>query len=1141
MHAMPLQRPPVSRVDTASRASLSFARPDDSPAPVTDRGPIAVGPGAAGIAAARREALRDDADAGGIQLGKVQSPVLRPETLERPRLLEWLRAKVNGRVVLLIADAGYGKTTLLADFSRRSRLRTLWYRLDETDRDWTSFIRHLVAAGREHDPAFAPRTAALLAESGVGGPSRETVLDAFIRELPSIAADGAILVFDDFHLVDDAVDVKHVARELVQRAPERLTFVFASRRQPTIPLSRLRAIGEVAELVTDDLRFDAAETAKLFTETYGRPVEIDVLADLARRTEGWVASLQLVQAALRDRTPAEIRRFVRTLNGADHEMYDYLAEEVVGDLDDELKQFLMFTSVLQVVTPELAQGASERCPEDVARLTLAAERLTLLSRVSGGPRTHLRYHPLVREFLEARLHASGGAEVVADVHLRAARSTADWRVAAHHYREAGATDEMLSAVAANIPVIMSNGQHLLADEFIASATAASRPAVLNLVISRVEMQRRDYEAAAAASRSVLAEADEPAHRDYALLNLVTLSWNRGDHEEALGLAQELANSTGDINLRHIAELTRDLLAGSSDGNVAALERKLRKLADGQRGIHRYHYGVSMLNLANLSWLLDRPEQALRDATEAAEALETTSGLMERATAVATQVLAVAARGDWEAYGRLRVEFDSGPRARADADSLIEIADATSAFLDPDDFDFALRGITTEHLSPPFAGLLACVAARAFARRGMHDEARRWLDTHPNDWGTMIGSRTEFLFTEAYVRAAATPAHVVPAAHDALGAAKKQQTHRWRHLTELLIAAHGSSRAFSSEVVRTSTESPWSLTYLADLVVPRLDLLDDAAYMAIARVAQVHPGRWRHDLRRAVDADASAVSAARLLDAIGQREDIGRLRRFARLRRRPRADGNVGRSLARRLAERVFVDDQGRVLLRIGERTVLGSQIRRKVLALLCFLLSRPDMSATRDQVLDALWPDLDPAVAVNSLNQTLYFLRRVFEEDYVEDLSPGYVNHDSEVIWLDPDLVTSRSSLCGALIKGIARPPAPDDVKRLVDLYHGRFALDFEYEEWAAGYRDTLHAAYLEIVERAVQDDIVSGHLDRGISNARRVLQVDAGADQIEVSLLRLYRAAGAYSAASEQYAHYAARVREDLGVEPPSLDALVG
>ena len=234
-----------------------------------------------------------------------------------------------------------------------------------------------------------------------------------------------------------------------------------------------------------------------------------------------------------------------------------------------------------------------------------------------------------------------------------------------------------------------------------------------------------------------------------------------------------------------------------------------------------------------------------------------------------------------------------------------------------------------------------------------------------------------------------------------------------------------------------------------------------------------------------------------------------------------------------------IEDQGRVGISVAERDVAGTSVRRKVLALLCFLITKADLAATRDQVLDALWPELDPEIAINSLNQTLYFLRRVFEENYTEDLSPGYVHHDSDVIWLDPELVTARSVECRRLIHDMPPRPSPDDVERLTVLYRGRFALDFEYEEWASAYRDSLHAAYLEIVERSVLDDFSSGHYDRGIRVARRALDVDATAEQIEVALLRLYRVSGAHAAAAEQYAHYATYMREELGVEPPPLDAL--
>ncbi len=93
---------------------------------------------------------------------------------------------------------------------------------------------------------------------------------------------------------------------------------------------------------------------------------------------------------------------------------------------------------------------------------------------------------------------------------------------------------------------------------------------------------------------------------------------------------------------------------------------------------------------------------------------------------------------------------------------------------------------------------------------------------------------------------------------------------------------------------------------------------------------------------------------------------------------------------------------------VGDRRVDGSSIRRKVLTLACFLLTRPAFTAARDQVLEALWPDLDPGVAVNSLNQTVYFLRRVFEPRYVEDESANYLHHDGEVVRFDPDRHIAR-------------------------------------------------------------------------------------------------------------------------------------
>jgi DNA-binding SARP family transcriptional activator len=1044
--------------------------------------------------------------------------------------------------VLLLADAGYGKTTLLADFSRRTRMRTLWYRLDHEDRDWTALLHHLVAAGREHDPAFAPATAGLLAEVGVSGPRRDAVVDTFLRELPTVVDDGGVMIIlDDFHLVDDAADARHIARELVARAPERVCVVFASRRAPTVPLARLRAVGEVAEIGTDDLRFDTHETELLFNQTYGRRLEPDVVRELAMRTEGWAASLQMVNAALRDRSTADIRAFVRSLTGADQDLYDYLAEEVVGDLDRDLQRFLMETSILQVVTPELARIATGLGDAAVEAFATAAERMTLLTRRTDSPRTHQRYHPLVREFLEARFRAFDGVDAVRALHARVADATAatDWRLGAHHFREADERQRMLDVVDAAIPTIMGSGQYALAGSFIADVAPDDRPAGLALITSRVDMQQGDYKAAIDASRALLdAELNEPIQRDHAILNLMTLYLNFGDATNARAFAAELQESGSDENLRRIAGATIAMIDAAGEGTLDDVDAALREVLRGQGSGQALHLGVTLLNLASIALIQDRTDRALDYASRAIQSLAETSGRMESGNAMTNLAVAHAREGDvdramellepWALEGPAEVTVEAahiadsfGSRSRSAA--LLELLSATRMTSINDRNSYLLTLARHQVRGRDFA------AARESLMQITHDN---W--TEPA-FGTAVQClRAHLLVAEGGDEAS-------EAARLAVRLAAAQSAHSWARVSRILHGATQGQTALSSEVANVGAASPWILTYVADVIAPRIGGLSHEALDQVSRSAQLHPARWRTELRRQIDTglDHGMVQLGRMLEDIGEREDVRRLRSIAKRRRRDHQSADLGRALARRIARRVRFEDQGRVSLHLGDRVVPGSAVRRKVLALACFLISRPGMSSTRDQVLDALWPSLDPEVAVNSLNQTVYFLRRVFEEDYIEDESPGYVNHDSEIVWLDPELITSRSADCRAYLRVMSRPAAPDEVERLTELYRGRFALDFEYEEWASDYRDSLHASFLEIVERSVRDDLANGHYDRGIRVARAALEVEPAAEQIEITLLRLYRQTGAHAAAAEQYSHYAAAQRADLGIEPPGLESL--
>jgi DNA-binding SARP family transcriptional activator len=377
--------------------------------------------------------------------------------------------------------------------------------------------------------------------------------------------------------------------------------------------------------------------------------------------------------------------------------------------------------------------------------------------------------------------------------------------------------------------------------------------------------------------------------------------------------------------------------------------------------------------------------------------------------------------------------------------------------------------------------------------------------------------------------------------DALRFAESQQAWFWWKTIRLTQALAADEAALISHVRSLGPHDSAYLSIQAELVVRRLGDLADDAFEIVRQEALLRPERWRWALRQVllkVDARPGDIRRnAQLLDEVGDATDIKLLRKLAH--RKSLRIPDAGRALARRVAPQAFIDDLGRVTIQLGGRVIAGTDVRKKVLSLLTFLLTRPQFSASREQVIEALWPEMEPEAGANSLNQTSYFLRQILEPKTDDDSSAGYLNSRADLIWLDPRLVRSRSSECLQLISAIRKDPAPALISKLAESYTGRFAVDFMYDDWASTFRDGLHASYLDRIERAITADMRAGALERALSIAQLALQADPDAEQIELCLLRLYRRMGANAAAAEQYAHYSSVMREQLGVEPPPLESI--
>jgi len=1141
----------TASVDRHASSSLSFATQRVAQPPFGGRIPVAVGPGRTPPGFSPNRVSGERVSEFPLQSAKVQRPALRAETLQRDRLLDWLSAQAESRVILVTADAGYGKTTLLADFTRRTRRRVLWYRIDANDRSWVSLVRYLVASGREVDSGFGAITQDLLDRIGTAeSPSREEVIAALIGDFNYFGGGGGtILILDDYHLVDDVPEIRSVLNEFVAGAPERLTIVLAGRRQPSLALARLRSTGAVVELRTEDLRFDVSESERLFRDVYHRSLDRDLLADLARRTDGWAACLQLVQAALRDRTPVEIRDFIEGLSGATGDLHDYLAEEVVGDLQPAAQQFLMRIALLQSVHPGLAAVVGEVDDVEAGRLVAEADRLSLLSRRSDARGGGRRYHPLVQEFLQARLLREVGQGEILRLHRLIAgfAATSDWRLAAHHYAAAGDIDDLNRLVEASVPLIMAGGDFALAETFIDRLPDGRTSPIFNIVLSRMELHRDRAENAVRLAESAVASqrlGGPGPILDQALVNLASVYHQAGRLRECVQAAVELCEIGQSTHLVAIARALIEMVVSSVNGPIDPALDHLYSMADGHRASGDLHYlGITELNIGELERTKGNAAAALVAANEAIGALQASSASHDLPAARTIRAWALA-HEDHQDEALRELDLARIQEFRLVRDEVIlEAASILLAYLSASRARSVLAllgpiGEMAPDLSDQYRLLLAEFdLADGNPHRAIEELAHIELDEPRRE----SGSKAHAMTLLALSAALAGHAEALDLAEAAYAQAESQGAARWGiqaafvrgaligdHALELALQRHGEAAG------------PW-VSVMAELFLS--DLVGESRYVRaiVEQQVRARPERWRPSLRRALQEGTHGTKcrAAELLDLVGESSDVLTLRAFSRQIRGSSGTIAIGRSLARRVAPRVRIADLGRLRVDVGSRSVEGDAIRRKVLALLCFLVTRPSMAATRDQVVDALWTDQDPAAASNSLNQTVYFLRRVFEPNYVEDLSPGYLRHETDLIWLDPELVSAESNECKRAIEQARGSSAWAGVDLVSRSYRGRFALDFEYEDWSVSYRDNLHAAYLEVIERAIDDEFNAARFQRAIELCRRALDVDPTCEPIERQLLRTYRVTGAHAAAEEQYRHYSALVQEDLGVSPLPLNEL--
>ncbi len=336
---------------------------------------------------------------------------MRAGLVRRARLLEILAAADDARLVLVQAPVGSGKTTLLAGWHAAEPERPLaWLSLDRADNDPVRFLEGAIAALRTVVPEAGERALAHL-----GGPASplDIVLPSLVNDLAAQPA-RVVLVLDDYHVVSDP-RVHEAVAFLLDRQPDTLRLVIATRAEPPLPLGRLRVRGELAEIREAHLRFTDAEAAALLNEALALGLDADDVTRLHTRTEGWAAGLQLAALSLSGRP--DRHNFVASFAGDDRPVVDYLGYEVLDGQTPEIRDFLLETSILDRLCGSLCDHVTGRSGS-AARLE-GLERDGLLVLPLDTKREWYRYHHLLAGLLRHELTRTRPDDAAA-LHRRAA-------------------------------------------------------------------------------------------------------------------------------------------------------------------------------------------------------------------------------------------------------------------------------------------------------------------------------------------------------------------------------------------------------------------------------------------------------------------------------------------------------------------------------------------------------------------------------------------------------------------------------------------------------------------------------------------------------------------------------------------------
>jgi LuxR family maltose regulon positive regulatory protein len=1064
---------------------------------------------------------------------KLLPPRPAPEILVRPRLIERLQANLALPVTLVTANAGSGKTTLIADFLRKQEHPYVWYQLDHTDADPAAFLGYLAFGIQQRVKGFGETTFAFLQQAQELAQQPERAADVLLNEILEGVEQRMILVLDDYHHLGAETPVHAVLDRLIAYLPDVIHVIIISRDIPPLTLARLRSQDSLSIIDRADLLFTDEETQELFRKVFGLALTAEQLREYGERTHGWITALQLVrQVAQRQASLAPTDKApdpLAVLHQSERDIFEYFAEEVFAAEPLVVQQYLMRIALLDRIDVDTC---ARLFPQIISSAVLPSlVRGNVFMTVAGdGSGEEYRLHPLFQSFLRRRLRAETGVAGVAAEHARYAEyflERAAWEQAVQHLLEAEDFDRAAQMIAEHGSTWIASGKlGSLASlsEALPSAAVEAHPRALSYR-AEVARLRGEFEGAQSLFRRAIASLRERGDHEgeaEALHSMATIARRRGDYQAAfeyLDRAVELTESSSVMRTK--CGNTRGLCMHFM-GDWAAAERDFRvalQSAEEQNDEHHIRLITHNLGLPAM-WRGDFGE-ALRWLRRM---LHTESGeppIPQEATAHLNIARCHLYRGEMEAceqhldralercqlfnlVGQLGETFEAYGnlyRERGDLSRAAEFYERAARSYDQAGIDLARVELLEEQA---WLSLKAGDVARA------RTQIDRLLERRPAD-KNVIGHFTARLARGRILLA--QPDHQ---------AARTELDPALEYFHERGLYYYEAQAALALAVCDLeSSREPQMLEHLRRT----LDLAAryDYEYWLRQEIAS-HPSLFAsEDARELLPADliaqvVSISSAAPIaLDPV--------LTPVAVLNK-PLVDltinmlGPVGivRDIARPFAADAWTTRRARDIL--------------------CFIASRSHHRTPKDTIIDTFWRDTDLKAVEKNFHPTMSHVRKALNSN--QPLKQNFLVYRDGDYQLNPEF-----SYCidteefDRLIADGESARRERDLERCiacyekaVALYRGEF-MQGSYEEWVDEQRSYYREQYLRLLEALAGVAEKKTDWARSMDLAQRILHVDPFREDIHCMVMRSQAALGNRVAVKEQYETLRGLLQKELGVDP--------